>query len=169
MNLEELQAKWKRREENPTVRERIADIFYWPVYRLVREIRDFPREVKWMWQYHKKGYADQDLWGIGYHILDVMERSLIEFREFERNGVNMSYLTPEESTIPWEEQLELGTKREKEALTYIIDRLAINREVVEDGDWRKHAETWEEAHEKAQVALKEALIKFAEVGRGFWD
>lgn len=150
-----------------------ASTFWWPIYRLAHDIWDWKyqlRRVKWRWQRSKKGYADEDLWGIGSVLLDLMERSLTEFRNIERMGVNSQYIRKADQKLPWEKQLELGSAREKADLDYIISRLQIHREVNEEYEMDKHGGgDWEKAHQVADKALQEALVKFGRIATGLWD
>ena len=170
MQLDELQAAWDRRRNNPTVRERLADIFYWPLYRAYHRLRDLPGDIRTRWQRSKDGYARSDLWSVGSYLLETMENALVAFRdENDKYGVPGIYLDEVPEGLDWEQRHEWAIKRQHEDITYITDRLKAYREVWEEHEWEKHGRNIEQALSNTKKGLREAFDKFVEIEPSLWD
>lgn len=57
-----------------------GNFYYWFKAK-IRDIRYFPREVKWYFQRANRGYADSDVWGFDYYLIKVILGGLKRLRK----------------------------------------------------------------------------------------
>jgi hypothetical protein len=81
--IEELWEEMRDKRLHPTWKDRLADIFYWPFYRLVKYHNPFRycREVKWFLQRGKRGWADCDVWGLDDYLAGWLPDALKQLSE----------------------------------------------------------------------------------------
>jgi hypothetical protein len=57
-----------------------GNFYYWARAK-IKDIRYYPREVKWFFQRAKRGYADSDVWGFDYYLTKVILGGLKRLRK----------------------------------------------------------------------------------------
>jgi len=51
------------------------------IYRILYNIRNFPREIKWFFQRGIRGYSDSDLWSLDDYLSKWLPKALKQFNE----------------------------------------------------------------------------------------
>ena len=67
------------------------------LYRIIDKIKDFPRDLKHLYQRAKKGYSYRDLWSIDYWFMKIMPKMLTDFKK-NLHGCPAQFTTHEDET-----------------------------------------------------------------------
>jgi len=84
------------------------------IYRIFYKIKEFPQNVKHVYQRARKGYSYRDLWSIDYWFTEIMPKMLTDFKnnlrgcpaEFTNREDGTEYQDVEKGTKDWEEVIE---------------------------------------------------------------
>ena len=86
------------------------------IYRIIDKIKDFPRDLKHLYQRAKKGYSYRDLWSIDYWFMEIMPKMLTDFKK-NLHGCPAQFTTTDDDTQ--NQDVEKGMKDWED----IIDRM----------------------------------------------
>ena len=84
------------------------------IYRIFDKIKEFPQDVKHIYQRARKGYSYRDLWSIDYWFMEIMPKMLTDFKknlhgcpaQFTTNDDGMQYQDVEKGMKDWEDVIE---------------------------------------------------------------
>lgn len=128
----------------------LSDLYY-AFYRVWRnKIRRFPRRVRWFIQRGRRGWSDEDAWGIYYYLGDIIPQML---RHMAETTCSYPGVEPYETPEKW-----------RVKLNELADKIGAYREMSEMPDgWTGEKE--EEAYKITQQGLKE----MADIFGHLWD
>jgi len=86
------------------------------IYRIIEKIKDFPRNLKHIYQRARKGYSYRDLWSIDYWFMEIMPKMLSDFKN-NLHGCPAQFTTNDDGTQ--NQDIEKGMKEWED----IIDRM----------------------------------------------
>ncbi|MCL2649488.1 MAG: hypothetical protein FWD60_00495 [Candidatus Azobacteroides sp.] len=84
------------------------------LYRIFYKIKEFPRDVKHIYQRARKGYSYRDLWSIDYWFMEIMPKMLTDFKknlhgcpaQFTTNDDGTQHQDIEKGMKDWEDIIE---------------------------------------------------------------
>ena len=135
---------------------------YYSIYRLILKIEDFPKEIKWLFQRAKRGYADCDVWNLSHYLSSVIAGSVKRLKKIQ-HGLPTVIFT--------EGKLEEQARKE---WNYILDGIITAFESLRDIDEFSDTELFDagktpEAMGKIEENAQEGMQLFVKYFRDLWD
>jgi hypothetical protein len=113
--IDELWEEAREKRLHPSWQHRFANIFYYPLYRLVKyhNPAQLCREVKWFLQRGKKGWSDRDIWSLDNYLSGWLPDALRRLKE-TKHGIPSGMFEAEDCDAdgnPSEAGMERGEAR----------------------------------------------------------
>src|SRR5258706_1254876 len=105
----EAKEKTERKTFKGKIKYMYEDYFYYPAYRFIHKIMDIPDGLIAFYQRGKRGYADQDCWGIDWYLSDIVPKMLRTMIDRKKHGGN-SYPGYSKGGKTYKEWHETGKK-----------------------------------------------------------